>query len=54
MTYEERACFCFCAVQVAYTQTGTNKEKLEAGIREVLGANHPKLPAELVYPPAAP
>ncbi|KAF5833967.1 thioredoxin-like protein [Dunaliella salina] len=39
--------------EVAYTQTGTNKEKLEAGIREVLGADHPKLPQELVYPATA-
>ena len=38
------------APQVSYTQTGVNKENLEAGIREVLGASNPLLPAELVYP----
>jgi hypothetical protein len=37
--------------QVVYSQTGRNKEKLEAGIREAAGGPaNPSLPAQLVYP----
>ncbi len=35
--------------EVVYTQAGSNKEKLEAGLRSVL-ADHPALPTGMLYP----
>jgi hypothetical protein len=36
-------------LQVVYTQTGTNKQNLEAGIREAL--DPARVPQDWVYPP---